>query len=90
MCGVMGDVELFNYFTAYMTAAHQLAGIPLSANPFADYPAVRTMVQYTLFTTFSTQPTLLGEIELARAPDETPTEFTARVLRVLGASAAPL
>jgi hypothetical protein len=30
----------------------------------------------------------LAEIELSRAPDETPTEFTARVLRVLGASAA--
>jgi hypothetical protein len=30
----------------------------------------------------------LGEIELSRSPDETPTEFTARVLRVLGASAA--
>ena len=30
----------------------------------------------------------LGEIELSRAPDETPTEFTARVLRVLGVSAA--
>ena len=30
----------------------------------------------------------LGEIELSRAPDETPTEFTDRVLRVLGASAA--
>lgn len=30
----------------------------------------------------------LGEIELSRAPDETPTEFTARVLRVLGAGAA--
>jgi Domain of unknown function (DUF4129) len=30
----------------------------------------------------------LGEIELPRAPDETPTEFAARVLRVLGASAA--
>jgi hypothetical protein len=30
----------------------------------------------------------LGEIELSRAPAETPTEFTARVLRVLGASAA--
>jgi hypothetical protein len=30
----------------------------------------------------------LGEIELSRAPDETPTEFTARVLRVLGASVA--
>ena len=30
----------------------------------------------------------LGEIELARAQDETPSEFTARVLRVLGASAA--
>ena len=30
----------------------------------------------------------LGEIELSRAPDETPAEFTARVLRVLGASAA--
>jgi hypothetical protein len=30
----------------------------------------------------------LSEVELSRAPDETPTEFTARVLRVLGASAA--
>jgi hypothetical protein len=30
----------------------------------------------------------LGAIELSRAPDETSTEFTARVLRVLGASAA--
>jgi uncharacterized protein DUF4129 len=30
----------------------------------------------------------LGTIELSRAPDETPTEFTARVLQVLGASAA--
>jgi hypothetical protein len=30
----------------------------------------------------------LGEIGLSRARDETPTEFTARVLRVLGASAA--
>jgi hypothetical protein len=30
----------------------------------------------------------LGEIELSRAPDETPTEFTARVLRELGASAS--
>jgi hypothetical protein len=30
----------------------------------------------------------LGEIELSRAPDETPTEFTTRALRVLGASAA--
>jgi hypothetical protein len=30
----------------------------------------------------------LGEIELSRASDETPTEFTARALRVLGASAA--
>ncbi len=30
----------------------------------------------------------LGEVELSRAPDETPSEFTSRVLRVLGASAA--
>jgi hypothetical protein len=30
----------------------------------------------------------LDAIELSRAPDETPTEFTARVLRVLGASAS--
>src|SRR6185436_11865318 len=30
----------------------------------------------------------LGAIEVSRAPDETPTEFTARVLRVLGASGA--
>jgi hypothetical protein len=30
----------------------------------------------------------LGAVELSRAPDETPTEFTNRVLRVIGASAA--
>jgi hypothetical protein len=30
----------------------------------------------------------LGAIELSRAPDETPAEFTARVLRVLGVSVA--
>jgi hypothetical protein len=30
----------------------------------------------------------LDTIELSRAPDETPAEFTGRVLRVLGASAA--
>ena len=30
----------------------------------------------------------LGAVELSRAQDETPTEFTARILRVLGASAA--
>jgi hypothetical protein len=30
----------------------------------------------------------LDAVELSRAPDETPTEFTARVLRVLGANAA--
>jgi uncharacterized protein DUF4129 len=30
----------------------------------------------------------LGAIELSRAPDETPVEFTGRVLRVLGVSAA--
>ena len=29
----------------------------------------------------------LADVELSRAPDETPTEFTSRVLRVLGVSA---
>lgn len=61
MCGVMGDVELFNYFAAYQIAAHQLAGIPVTATPFADYAATRAQVQSALFTTFSTATTPAGD-----------------------------
>ena len=27
MCGVLGDIELFNYFAGYQVAAQQLAGV---------------------------------------------------------------
>jgi pimeloyl-ACP methyl ester carboxylesterase len=62
MCGVMGDTELFNYFTAYQIAAHQLAGIPVTSMPFVDYAATRMQVQTALFTTFATATTPAGEL----------------------------
>lgn len=52
MCGVMGDTELFDYFTAYQVAAHQVAGMPLTGAPIADYPTVRMQIRDALFTTF--------------------------------------
>jgi len=61
MCGVMGDTELFNYFTAYQIAAHQLAGFPMTATPFPDYAAVRAQVQAAIFTTFPTATTPAGD-----------------------------
>jgi pimeloyl-ACP methyl ester carboxylesterase len=61
MCGVMGDTELFNYFTAYQVAAQQLAGMPVSNPPPADYAATRAAVQAALFSTFATVTTPAGD-----------------------------
>jgi hypothetical protein len=51
MCGVMGDVALFEYFAAYQAAAHQLTGIPVPAAG-VPYAPVAAQMQALLFTNF--------------------------------------
>jgi hypothetical protein len=66
-------------------AAEQVgSGLRLSLADLESEPDPRLAVQRA----YARMEESLGQIELARARDETPTEFTARVLRVLGASAA--
>lgn len=62
MCGVMGDTELFDYFSAYQTAAQYFAGVP--RYPTTAWADINAMVRSRLFTTFSNTvitPTADGE-----------------------------
>ena len=72
-------------FDRYIGAAEEAAGLPIRTlcleGPIEDLTKTEA-AQPALFATS------LAVLELARAPDETPTEFAARVLRLLGASAA--
>ncbi|MET0341944.1 MAG: alpha/beta hydrolase [Polyangiales bacterium] len=61
MCGVMGDLELFRYFAAYQAAAHQLAGVPITRWPVADFQAVRGRLVTALYTSFPSLTTPLGD-----------------------------
>ncbi|WP_326538859.1 alpha/beta hydrolase [Pseudorhodoferax sp.] len=58
MCGVMGDTELFDYFTAAQVTAQAIAGVP--QQPLTGWPAVSAQVTSTLFTTFPSVPTATG------------------------------
>lgn len=58
MCGVVGDTELFDYFTAAQLTAQALAGVP--QQPVAQWAAVSAQVTSTLFTTFPSAPTAKG------------------------------
>lgn len=60
MCGVMGDTELFNYFTAFQWAAEKLAGVPYTTGTVADPAALRKQLQTALFKTYPTEPTWAG------------------------------
>ena len=60
MCGVMGDAELFNYFTAFQTAAQKLAGTPFAKTP-AEFMAVRMQTRDALFSMYPTQTTPAGD-----------------------------
>jgi hypothetical protein len=60
MCGVMGDTQLFNFFTAFQWAAEKLAGVPYTTGPIADPAALRTQLQAALFKTYPTELTWAG------------------------------
>ena len=58
MCGVMGDVELFNRFAGMQVTAQALAGVP--SYPTDKWSEIQGLVTSTLFTTFPTAPTAQG------------------------------
>src|SRR5690606_33587636 len=61
MCGVLGDIDLYNYFGASQLAAQKLAGIPANSWPTSNWNGILPQVRDSLFTTFPTQTTLLGD-----------------------------
>jgi hypothetical protein len=50
MCGVMGDTELFNTFSAMQVAAQAVAGVP--SYPTTKWSEIAGLVTSTLFATF--------------------------------------
>ncbi len=62
MCGVLGDLSLYDYFGAYQLAAQKLAGFPAERFPTADWATVGPQVRTALFnsqTSFA-NPTAQG------------------------------
>lgn len=67
MCGVTGDAELFDTFTAMQAAAQAVAGV--GSTPLANYASVANQVNAALWSAFPTAatptavptPTTLGE-----------------------------
>ena len=61
MCGVVGDTELFNYFAGYQVAAQQLANVPITKFPVADFATLAPAIQSALWTTFPTVSNAQGD-----------------------------
>jgi pimeloyl-ACP methyl ester carboxylesterase len=57
MCGVLGDTELFDYFTAYQLAAQKEAGLPATSWPVTNWADIQPQVLSKLFTSFPTTAT---------------------------------
>jgi hypothetical protein len=63
MCGVLGDLALYDYFGAYQLAAQKLAGLPAAQFPTTDWATVGPQVRTALFnsqTSFA-NPTAQGQ-----------------------------
>ena len=61
MCGVLGDTELFNYFSGYQVAAQQLAGVPITKFPTTDFETLTPTIQSALWSSFPTQTNAQGD-----------------------------
>jgi pimeloyl-ACP methyl ester carboxylesterase len=57
MCGVLGDTELFDYFTAYQLAAQKEAGIPATSWPVTNWTDIQPQIISKLFSSFPTAAT---------------------------------
>lgn len=61
MCGVLGDTELFDYFGGYQVAAQQLAGVPITSYPPADFDALVPVIQTALWSNYPTVSNAQGD-----------------------------
>lgn len=61
MCGVLGDTELFNYFTGYQVVAQQLAGVPVAAWPVSNFADIAPAIRAALWSSFPTQSNTTGD-----------------------------
>jgi len=52
MCGVLGDTELYDFFAGYQTVAMQLAGLPVTSWPTANWAELEPVVKAAMFTAF--------------------------------------
>ncbi len=52
MCGVMGDMELFDGFAAYQAVAQHLAGVPATSWPPADWERLEPQLKARFFSPF--------------------------------------
>ena len=55
MCGVLGDLELFDYYAAYSLAAQQLAGVGPAAFPASNWAERAPKIVTTFFTSFPSE-----------------------------------
>lgn len=62
MCGVLGDTELFNYFTGYQVVAQQLAGVPVTAWPVSNFAEITPAIRAALWSTYPTQTNATGDL----------------------------
>jgi len=49
MCGVMADIDLYDYFLGYNVAAYELAGMPLSSFPVPDHAGSLSAIEDALW-----------------------------------------
>lgn len=61
MCGVLGDTELFNYFAGYQVVAQQLAGVPITSFPVANFEALTPTIRSALWSSYPTQTNAQGD-----------------------------
>src|SRR5690606_7154645 len=61
MCGVLGDMELYNYFGASQLAAQKLAGMPATSWPVTNWSEILPKVSEKLFNTFPSNTTETGD-----------------------------
>lgn len=61
MCGVLGDTRLYDHLAAYQVAAQQLAGLPATSWPVANWTEILPSVRSALFTSFPGATTAQGE-----------------------------
>jgi pimeloyl-ACP methyl ester carboxylesterase len=62
LCGVMGDLELFDYFAAYQLAAQHLADMKATSWPVPDFAtSVREPLKSALWEVYPTKTTPVGD-----------------------------